>query len=56
MFAWQGRTGRAFDWLGHAYDEHDAGLSYVKYDPFLSKLRGDPRYPALLKKLHLPLD
>jgi TolB-like protein len=56
VFAWQGRTGRAFDWLGHAYDEHDAGLSYVKYDPFLSKLRGDPRYPALLKKLHLPLD
>ena len=56
VFAWQGRTERAFEWLGHAYDEHDGGLSYLKYDPFVRNVRGDSRYTALLKKMNLPLD
>jgi hypothetical protein len=31
-------------------------LGYLKYDPFLSKVRGDPRYAALLRKMNLPLN
>jgi hypothetical protein len=31
-------------------------MRYIKYDPFLRNLRGDPRYSALLKKMNLPLD
>jgi len=31
-------------------------LVLAKMDPLLHKLRGDPRYVALLKKIHLPLD
>ena len=47
---------RAFEWLESAYQHHDAGLSYLKYDPLLRKVRADARYAALLKKMNLPAD
>jgi len=28
----------------------------VKFDPLLHRLRGDPRYSALLRKMNLPVD
>jgi hypothetical protein len=31
-------------------------MRYLKHDPLLSGLRGDPRYTALLKKMNLPAD
>jgi len=46
----------AFEWLDRAYAFGDTGLSFVKSDPLLRNLRGDPRYRALLKKMNLPLD
>ena len=56
VFAWQGRADLAFEWLGHAYDQQDAGLSYLKYDPLLRKVRGDPRFAGLLKRMNLPVE
>jgi len=56
VYAWRGETDRAFEWLERAYEHRDAGLGYLKYDPFLRNLRSDPRYTALLKKMNLPLD
>ena len=56
IYAWRGDVDRAFEWLGHAVEQHDAGLTYLKYDPLLRSLRGDPRYKALLKKMNLPVD
>jgi TolB-like protein/Tfp pilus assembly protein PilF len=56
VYAWRGEADRAFQWLESAYEHHDAGLGYLKYDPLLGKVRGDPRYTALLKKMNLPLD
>ena len=56
VYAWRGEIDKAFEWLGNAADHHDAGLVYVKYDPFLKPLRGDLRFTALLKRLNLPLD
>ena len=53
--AFRGETDRAFEWLEHAYEQHDPGLSYLKTDPFLRGLRPDPRYAALLRKMKLPL-
>jgi serine/threonine-protein kinase len=55
-YAWRGEAGRAFEWIGHAVDEHDAGLNYLSYDPFFRPLRGDPRFAALLRRLNLPPD
>ena len=56
VYAWQGEVDRAFEWLESAYQHHDAGLSYLKYDPLLRKVRADARYAALLKKMNLPAD
>ncbi len=46
----------AFEWLDRAYDVHDPGLSYVKYDPLLRGLRDDQRYHALLTRMNFPVE
>ncbi len=56
VYAWRGETDRAFEWLERAMKQRDGGLVLLKVDPLLRSLRGDPRYPALLKKVNLPLD
>jgi tetratricopeptide (TPR) repeat protein len=56
IYAWRGEADRAFEVLGQAFESHDAGLGYLKYDPLLGSLRGDPRYTALLRNMNLPLD
>jgi TolB-like protein len=54
VYAWRGEADEAFRWLDRAAEHHDAGLAYLKYDPLLREIRGDPRYAALLQKLKLP--
>jgi hypothetical protein len=54
--AWSGDVDGAFSWLGRAFAEKDAGLNYVRHDPLLAKLRGDPRWTALLNKMKLPVE
>jgi tetratricopeptide (TPR) repeat protein len=53
LFAWRGDADRAFEWLERAYDRH-VGLSGIKGDWALQKIRSDARYAALLKKMRLP--
>jgi TolB-like protein/Tfp pilus assembly protein PilF len=56
-YAWFGERDRAFGWLERAYVQHDSGLAiFLKADPLLRGLRGDPRFAALLKKMNLPAD
>ena len=56
IHAWQGRRELAFVWLDKAFAAHDAGLSYLKFDPFLKSLRTDARYTALLQRMKLPAE
>ena len=56
VHAWRGERERAVEWLERAYAQHDAKLRYLKADPLLRGLRGDPRFTALLRKVGLPLD
>jgi serine/threonine-protein kinase len=53
-YAWRGDRDRAFEWLERGYREHDGGVGYLKVDPLLRKIRDDPRYTALLRKMKLP--
>ena len=53
-YAWRGERDKAFEWLDRAFVQRDGGLAEVKYDPLLRRLRDDPRYTALLKKMGLP--
>jgi len=48
-----GERERAFAWLEKAYQQPDPALAQLKVDPSLDKLRSDPRYLELLKKLGL---
>jgi serine/threonine-protein kinase len=54
VYAWRGDREQAFAWLERAREQHDAGLVYLKFDPLMQKLRGDPRYAAWLRRMRFP--
>jgi TolB-like protein/DNA-binding winged helix-turn-helix (wHTH) protein len=54
VYAWRGEPGKAFEWLDRGYAQHEGTLQWIKTDPFLSSIRSDARYAALLKKMNLP--
>ncbi len=56
VYAWRGDADHAFEWLERAWRERDSNIGRIKFDPLLRKIRGDPRYPTLLKKMNLPVD
>jgi len=51
IYAWRGEKDQAFEWLDRAYDQHDAGMPRLRYDPTLASLHDDPRFAALVKKM-----
>lgn len=53
-YAWIGDREAAFEWFNTAFEHHDDGLQYLKYDPVLRGIRDDPRYVSLLGRLQLP--
>jgi len=53
VHAYRGEIDDAFRWLDHAYDTHEHGMLYLKTDPLLRNLHGDPRFQALLSKMRL---
>jgi TolB-like protein len=56
IYARRNDADSAFAWLNRAYEMRDPGLAnFVKGDPMLEALRADPRYPALLRKMKLPV-
>lgn len=48
-----GEKEQAFAWLEKAYDARDECLTWLKVDPAMDSLSGDPRYPDLLRRLGL---
>jgi TolB-like protein/tetratricopeptide (TPR) repeat protein len=53
IYAARKDTDGAFKWLDRAYAQRDTGMLWMKFDPLLRDLRPDPRFQALLRKLHL---
>jgi hypothetical protein len=40
------------NWLEQGYHDHNADeLSFVRIDPFLAPMHGDPRFEALAEKI-----
>jgi TolB-like protein/tetratricopeptide (TPR) repeat protein len=56
VYAWRGQADQAFQWLDRALAESDGGLMDLRLDPLLRGLASDPRFKALLARLHLPTD
>ncbi len=54
VYAFRNQSNEAFEWLDRAYAQRNSGLIETKTDPLLKSLHRDPRYAALLKKLHFP--
>ena len=56
VYAWRNERAPALDWLERAYRQRDGGIEgNGKTDPLLSNVRTEPRYRALLQKMHFPL-
>ena len=53
IYAWRGENDSAFEWLEVAFEQRDAGLSYILWSFALARLKSDPRYPIFLEKLGL---
>jgi TolB-like protein/Tfp pilus assembly protein PilF len=47
------RRDDAFRWLQRAYDERSTNLLFLKVDPNMANLKGDPRYRAMLMRIGL---
>jgi TolB-like protein/Flp pilus assembly protein TadD len=56
IYAVRGEPDAMFEWLDRAVDKHDAGLTFLLFDPFTLRYRDDPRYPALVRKAGLPVE
>jgi tetratricopeptide (TPR) repeat protein len=48
-----GQNDEGFQWVNRAYEEHDPWLCYVRISPPLDRVRSDPRYTDLLRKMSL---
>jgi Flp pilus assembly protein TadD len=49
VYSLLGDHDNAFNWLDRAEKEHAVGYTYLRVDPRLDNLRGDPRYIKLLR-------
>ncbi|MCA1825856.1 MAG: hypothetical protein ABR567_01035 [Myxococcales bacterium] len=48
-----GDNAEALSWLEKGYSELDWRLIYLKSDPLFDPLRGDPRFHAILRRMHV---
>jgi adenylate cyclase len=52
IYANRGDADHAFEWLERGFQQRDAGMLWMKYDPLLRPLNHDPRFKAILEKMH----
>ena len=48
------RAEETFQWLERSYKERSTNLLFLKVDPNLENVRGDPRFAALVRRIGLP--
>jgi TolB-like protein/tetratricopeptide (TPR) repeat protein len=53
IYAARKDTEKTFEWLNRAYLQRDAGMLWIKGEPWLRPFHSDPRFKALLEKMHL---
>ena len=53
-YAWRGEKDTAFQWLERARVQRDGGLTFIRTDPLMASLVGDPRYAQLMQKMGMP--
>jgi hypothetical protein len=53
MYLGLGDRESSLAWLETAYNVRESALPYIKVDPRCDPLRSEPRFLAILRKLHL---
>ena len=53
VYAFRGEQDKALAWLEKAYEQRDVDLYFIKGDPLLRNLEGDPRYKTFLRKMNV---
>jgi hypothetical protein len=51
IYAELGQRDEAFKWLEKAFDNKETDLVYLKVSPIWDKLRDDPRFAEMLRRL-----
>ena len=54
VHAWRGDREAAFAWLERAGAQHDAGITRLRSDLVMDRIRDDPRYAALVQQVGFP--
>jgi tetratricopeptide (TPR) repeat protein len=54
IYAELGEKDLAFEWLNKAYESRAVGMEYLKVDPCFDKIRSDPRFQDLLRRMNFP--
>ena len=54
MYDLSGETVKVFEWLEKAYEGRDNGMLYLAVLPFSERIRSDPRFEGLLRRMKLP--
>jgi serine/threonine protein kinase len=53
IYIWLDEKDKAFEWLQKGFDEKDNWLVWLNVHPIYDRLRSDPRFTLLLKKMEL---
>jgi tetratricopeptide (TPR) repeat protein len=53
-YAGLGAKDSAFAWLERAFEEKSLNLALIRVEPEMDVLRGDPRFPDLMRRMNLP--
>jgi tetratricopeptide (TPR) repeat protein len=53
-YAAMGDLNQAFAWLEKAYEAHSYDFVYLKVDPRNDRLRSDPRFQDILRRMNFP--
>jgi serine/threonine-protein kinase len=53
VYAGLGNADQVFSWFDKACEDRDPDILMIKVEPLLDGLRADPRFTALLRKMHL---
>jgi hypothetical protein len=54
IHAWLGEIAPALDWLERAYEERTHRMAFLRVDPRLDPLRGEPRFAELMGRMAFP--
>jgi hypothetical protein len=55
IYALRGDANATFQWLDRAWNDRDLGIQELLHDPLVLRLKDDPRFAAICRKMGLPV-